>query len=329
MKKAFKFIFGTLALLLIMLVAVFWTPDTDRDEMIAKYGGPSSSFIKDKNGLNIHVRDQGKRDGAPLILIHGGNSSLHVWEKMVTVLGDEFRLISLDLPGHGLTGANTAEDYTTLAMTEAIEDVMDALSIEKAVWVGNSFGGRVAWHGTLLRPDRVSGLILIDASGSVTGDPIKLYLAARIARSPAGGWLVPNFTPKSIVKASLKQVYANDENVTDEIVNRHWELARFPGNRDAVLAMTKLSIERYHWDNIGNIAVPTLILWGEQDETIPLPFAKAFESHIKGSMLITYPNAAHVPMEEIPEDLTRDIKSWYTSNFQLNSRTALATKPIE
>jgi len=319
MKKALKFGLILFIVLIIGGVAALWTPDTNRAEMIAKYGGSNPMFIEDGNGFKIHVRDQGLRRGEALILIHGGNSSLHVWEKMVEDLSDDFRVISLDLPGHGLTGVNQTGDYSPDAMVDAIETVMDRLAVEKAIWVGNSFGGWIAWRGALSRSDRVSGLVLVDASGAITDDPIKPYLAARIARSPLGKLLVPNFTPKSIVRASLKQVMSDDGNVTEALVERNWELARFPGNRDAILDIQKLDRESDEWNKIQNINVPTLILWGEDDVTMPLSFAKAFNNKIENSVLIMHPNAAHVPMEEIPIALSRDIKNWYKVAYNKTS----------
>lgn len=144
MKKAFKLGFSLFVFLMFVVTALFWTPDTNRAEMIAKYGGLNPTFIEDDEGLKIHVRDQGLRNGDALVLIHGGNSSLHVWEKMVRELSDDFRIISMDLPGHGLTGANQTGDYSPDAMADAIETVMDKLAVEKAIWIGNSFGGWIA-----------------------------------------------------------------------------------------------------------------------------------------------------------------------------------------
>ncbi len=316
MKKIFKVSFVLFAFLILMVGIIFWTPDTNREEMIAKYGGPHSTFVQNDDGLKIHVRDQGLRDGPTLILIHGGNGSLHVWEKMVDVLSRDFRLVSLDLPGHGLTGANQTRDYSPDKMADAIEAVMDELAIDKAVWVGNSFGGWIAWRGAQSRPDRVNGIVLIDASGAITDDSIKPYLASRIAGSSIGKWLVPNFTPKFIVRASLKQVVSNDEYVTEAMVERFWELSRFPGNRSAILDIHRLNREDDKWAEIQNISVPTLILWGEDDITVPLSFADAFHDKIPNSVLKIHPNAAHMPMEEIPVELSRDIIAWHATFYE-------------
>src|SRR5690606_5411827 len=79
------------------------TPDTDRDAMIARYGGADAQFAVGPAGQRIHYRDQGKRDAEALVLLHGSNSSLQTWEPLVRRLGDRYRIVTLDLPGHGLT----------------------------------------------------------------------------------------------------------------------------------------------------------------------------------------------------------------------------------
>src|SRR3546814_1087538 len=102
-----------LAALLAILVAflALRTPDTDRDAMIAKYGGPNAQFAAGPAGQNIHYRDQGRRDAPVMILLHGSNSSLQTWEPLVRRLGGDYRIVTLDLPGHGLTGGTPDTDH--------------------------------------------------------------------------------------------------------------------------------------------------------------------------------------------------------------------------
>ncbi|MGV0033428.1 MAG: alpha/beta fold hydrolase [Candidatus Azotimanducaceae bacterium WSBS_2022_MAG_OTU7] len=63
----------------------------------------------------MHYRDEGNASGYPLVLVHGSNASLHTWEPWVSLLGDDYRIISLDLPGHGLTGGVPDGDYSSAA----------------------------------------------------------------------------------------------------------------------------------------------------------------------------------------------------------------------
>src|SRR3546814_18954829 len=89
--------------------------------MIAKYGGPNATFAAGPAGQRIHYRDQGRADGPPIILIHGANASLHKWEPLVKRLGADYRIITLALPGHGLTGPTPDPDYSAQGLMPAVD----------------------------------------------------------------------------------------------------------------------------------------------------------------------------------------------------------------
>ncbi|MEY4269739.1 MAG: hypothetical protein RLZZ58_955, partial [Pseudomonadota bacterium] len=119
--------------LLLALVAAFFalrTPDTDRAAMIAKYAPPPSQFVTAPDGLKIHYRDQGNRRGRPIILLHGFSASLHTWEPLIARLGGAYRVVTLDMPGHGLTGATPDGDYGSAAMIGAVDAVANHLAID-------------------------------------------------------------------------------------------------------------------------------------------------------------------------------------------------------
>ncbi|MFK7840960.1 MAG: alpha/beta fold hydrolase [Sphingorhabdus sp.] len=300
-------------LLLVLLGAAFLffrTPDTDRTEMIAKYSNEASRFLDDGHGAKIHYRDEGNKDGPALLLIHGSNSLLQTWEPLVELLGEKYRLISLDLYGHGLTGPNPDGSYDADTNIATVVKVLDAVGVEKAYWVGNSMGGWLTWRAGLSVPERTEGLVLIDASGAQVEEKGELYLGARLARSSIGQFLLPEITPRSLVKSSLEENFAQPDRLTEELVDRYWELLRFPGNRKAAVDRAKTAREPRKWAEVGTLKMPVLLLWGEKDTLIPLSHAKAFETAIPGSKLITYADAGHLPMEETPEQVARDIDSW-------------------
>ena len=312
MKKTIRIIL----LLLVLLGAAFFvfrTPDTDRTVMIAKYGNEASRFVDDGHGAKIHYRDEGSRDGPALLLIHGSNSMLQTWEPLVALLGDKYRLISLDLYGHGLTGPNPTGAYDAETNTGAAVRVLDTVGVDKAYWVGNSMGGWLTWRAGLSVPDRTLGLVLIDAAGAQVEQKIQPYLGARLAQSPIGQILLPEITPRFLVKSSLEENFARPELLTEELVDRYWELLRFPGNRKAAVDRGKTPREPEKWAEVGRLKMPVLLLWGEQDKVIPLSHARAFATAIPGSKLITYADAGHLPMEETPEQVARDINVWIQS----------------
>ena len=139
-----------------------YSPALPPEVLIARYASDQSKFI-DVAGARAHVRDQGNPACIPLVLIHGAGGSLHIWEGWVRELGSKARLISVDLPGHGLTGAWPRHEYTVDAYVDFIEALVDALKLDRFALAGHSLGGGVAWTFAATRPDRVSQIILIDA----------------------------------------------------------------------------------------------------------------------------------------------------------------------
>ena len=113
--KIIKIIIGFILVLIVTLCVIFWTPNTSFVDMRNKYGGPVSQFLEREGGERLHFRDQGLRSGRTIILVHGTSASLHTWEPLVAKLKGHFRLVSLDLPGHGLTGENPVS-YTHLTL---------------------------------------------------------------------------------------------------------------------------------------------------------------------------------------------------------------------
>ena len=272
-----------------------YSPSLPAETLIVRYANDRSKFI-DVGGVRAHVRDQGNPDGIPLVLIHGSNGSLHAWEGWARELGQQARLISVDLPGHGLTGAWPRDEYTVEAYADFIEVLVDALNLDRFVLAGHSLGGAVAWTFAATRPDRVSQLILIDSAG-YPRDGGETPWPTRLARLPVVGDIGIYFKPESVVRRSLADMYADPAMVTAERVRRTAELQGFPGNRAATLQRARTQ-EPLDPTPLKRLAVPTLILWGAADRWVPPADAFRFQSDIKGAKLEIFETLGHSPMEE-------------------------------
>lgn len=303
---------------LLVIVAIFValrTPDTDRDAMIAKYGGPDASFAAGPAGQRIHYRDQGRRDGRTIVLLHGSNSSLQTWEPLVKRLGGDYRIVTLDLPGHGLTGGTPDKDYSAAGMIAAVDVVAAKLGLDHFILGGNSMGGWVAWRYALAEPGRVDALLLLDAAGMPLRKGEKApesNLGFRLLKNPAGRWLAGQITPRSLVEKSLRQSVAKTGIVDDAMVDRYWELLRFPGNREATALRATLDREPAMADRIGEIKVPVLILFGKQDRLINPSAALTFHDRIAGSEVFLLDGVGHLPMEEAPDATAMTIADFLT-----------------
>jgi pimeloyl-ACP methyl ester carboxylesterase len=273
-----------------------YAPDLPRDYLVGRYGQPPSTFI-DVGGTRAHVRDEGKADAMPLLLIHGSLGSLHVWEGWVAELGDRYRLISVDLPGHGLTGDWPRGEYTIEAYTDFIEVLADTLRLDRFAIAGHSIGGAVAWSFAATRPERVSHLILIDAS-AYPGKG-EAALRTRLARTPLIGDIGIYFKPPWMARRAMAEIYADPAMITPDRVRRFGELQRFPGNRPATLLRAR-DQEPLDPAPLKRLDLPTLIIWGAQDRWLPVADAFRLQNDIKGATLAIFEKAGHDPMEEDP-----------------------------
>lgn len=282
-------------------------PDRPPETLVARWAPAPSEFIA-MHGQVVHLRDEGPReDPEPLVLLHGTSSSLHTWEGWARVLSARRRVITLDLPGFGLTGPFSEEaearygrdDYRGDTLARFVWDVLDQLKVQKAVVGGNSLGGEVAWRMAALAPQRVSRLILVDASGPMF-EPESIPLGFQLARVPVLNRVGDYILPRGVVRQGLESTWGDPSKVTDALVDRYYELTLREGNRRA-LSLRAAQLERgAHVDRLNTLTMPTLILWGERDRLIPPAVALEFERRIVGSQRVVLPGLGHLPQEEDP-----------------------------
>lgn len=291
------------ALLLLVFVAALGlrTPDTDRELMHEKYSSEQSGYIESSGGLRLHYREQGVSQGVPILLLHGNSGSLHVFESLIDRLNDKRRIISIDLPGHGLTGPSPAEDYSYQGFAQALDLVRTKLDIDRLVLVGHSMGGWIAWRYAADHSDAVSELVLIAASGMPprsTDPPPGIGMGIRILKTRLGGFLSQHYLPRSMTAASMRRTFYNEEFIDDASIDRFWELLRYPGNRRALSIRSNQGRDEHLAHRAKDISAPTLLIWGEQDTFVRPSAALSFSERIANSEILILPNVGHMPMLE-------------------------------
>ncbi len=322
MKWILRILGGLLAVLVIAFF-VFRTPDTDPEEMREKYGGAPSQFVDIGDGVKIHLRDEGPRGGesdAPaIILLHGSNADLHTWQPWVDDLSRDYRVIRFDQVGHGLTGPDPEHDYTRANYTEDIEAVADALEVERFIIAGNSMGGKHALAFAIAHPDRVAGMIIVDGSGGQRIEEMSTQedgeddggnIGFTIARMPGVNLLAEQITPRALIAQSLEQSVSNQSMITEAMIDRYWELLRYPGNRAATMARFSTTYQPLEEAEIASLDIPTLILWGEEDRLIPLAAGRWLDQTLPDSELVIYPGIGHLPNEEASDATLADVRQW-------------------
>ncbi|MEM7739215.1 MAG: alpha/beta hydrolase [Pseudomonadota bacterium] len=305
--------FLTILLLLVLLVlgggtAALWTPDTDVAEMKAKYGGPEALYAPAVGGMQVHYRVSGPVDAPAVVLIHGTSASLHTWEPLRATLENDYRVIAYDQPGHGLTGPHPDRLYTYDAMADGLDAVFAAEGINEAVLIGNSMGGWIAWRDAIARPDRVKALVLVDAAGIPQSFVERSNLGFRILQNPVGRLASTKLTPRAAIENSIYGTLSKHEVIDDAMVDRYWELLRYPGNRQAMA--DQFAGERADLSGrLKEVTVPTLVVFGDEDPLIHPSAADGFVDRMPNARAIIYEGVGHAPMEEIPALFGADVRA--------------------
>ena len=254
-------------------------------------------------GHNLAYLDVGQ--GRPVILIHGFGGSMWQWEHQQRPLSAEFRLITPDLIGSGLSDKPDIE-YRPDQMLDYFVGFMDALEIPHAALVGNSMGAGLAIGMALAHPDRVSQLVLIDGLPANVRERVTSPSIQRALDTPAPSWLASfgNWLFGGVmIESVLKEIVHDPALLTPAVIERSNRNRQRPGMiRPLMTVRDSLPL----WESgfarrIGEIAHPTLIVWGEEDRVFPLAVGEELQRTIKGSSLVRIPNAGHIPQWERPD----------------------------
>ena len=282
----------------------------DVEGLIAKYGSPPSQFITLSSGAIVHLRDEGDSEAPPIVLVHGHSEDLHTWNQLAKHLVESFRVIRFDLRRHGLTGPATDNEYRIENYVSDLSMVIEHLGIDRFILVGHSMGGRISVKYTMGNPERVSSLILISASGAPRKENTPQPMALRLMRNPLGRFLVKRIWSRNMAKKSLVDMVFDESSITDEEIDRMWELSKYPGSMDAMFREFAETWGDFNPSEMGGITTNTLLIWGEGDTICPESMGEWYDSHLPNSTMVRLPNIGHNPHFECPGRCFGEISSW-------------------
>ena len=316
---------GLFAIGTIYVFAAYYQSELGRDQLL-RYVNQESKFVKLKNGAEVHFRDEGIEDGPVLLLFHGGLGSLHNWEGWTKHLSNEFRLVSLDFPAHGLTGRIPSDIYTRETMVETAKQLMDHLGIEKFSIAGNSMGGGVALQFALEHQDRVQTLILIGSEGIPNRE--EGYDASQFSDEKPLPPTDPSykkvskleefqtrFYSNANIKDVLTELVGNPSVLTDEFVDYYARIIRHRGNRYANILMFRQWLDpdadpRDLENRLKEITVPVLYIHGSKDNTVPERIARRFDELLPNCHLSIYDGVGHMAQIEKPEQSAAEVSEF-------------------
>ena len=280
---------------------------------------PPSALLFDEWEIELHGHRVIYRiagDGPPVVLIHGMvNSSKH-WEHVALRLADRYTVVAPDLLGHGDSAA-VRGDYSLGAHACSIRDLLTTIGIDRATVVGHSLGGGIAMQFFYQFPQRVERLALI-SSGGLGHEVSPMLRGAALPGAAAGIWLVANRRVRSALDRAGERLRARGSRrgVYMQAVARAMRPLQDAEARHAFLQTLRsvIDVRGQHVSARDRLyllgELPTLIVWGERDNTIPMAHGLAAHELIPNSRFVTLPKAAHFPNLEDPDGLADAVLDW-------------------
>jgi pimeloyl-ACP methyl ester carboxylesterase len=288
---------GVAGLVLAGALVGLWTPDLDSHALEQTYATPHTQFLV-MEGQRVHYQDSGPSHAPVIVLLHGFGSSLQTWSTWVDSLNKTYRVISLDLPGFGLTGPNSTHAYTDADDVQFVENFVNQLQIDQFTLVGHSMGGKIAWNVAATHPSKVQQLILIAPDGYSKPQELGMKPYAL----PAWSKLMQYCLPRFLVKKSLEPAFYDADAMTEDLLTRYHDFLRAPGVRQAIIDRANQTINTDPVERLKKITAPTLLLWGAADQMIPSDNAQQYARVLTNSSTVVLPEQGHLLQEERPQE---------------------------
>lgn len=283
------------------------------------YGNPDPRWLKidwrehlrrvELPGSTVGYVELGR--GEPLVFVHGLSGCWQNWLENIPYLARRYRCLALDLPGFG-SSPMPSWDISIPAYGRLLHDFCERLGLSASAVVGNSMGGFIATEAAIAAPGRFSRLVLVSAAG-ITWAEARQEQARMIARAgKVAAPLLFRFRKVGLVRPQARQlafrgIFHYPNRLRPELLYEQMEPAlQSPGFPDAIRTLVGYDIR----ERLGEIEVPTLIVWGRNDRVVPVPAAYNYQRRIPGSRLEIFEHTGHLPQLERPARFNRLVEEF-------------------
>ena len=265
---------------------------------------PATGEDEESEVARIHYLEAGV--GEPLLLIHSVGQSLYTWRNVFAELSDNYRVIALDLPGHGYSSRPNSFTYTADDMAAVLNLFLDALNVKSAHMIGFSLGAMYMLRFLSLYPRRVANCVAI-SPGGVTEQMPKLI---QQLQTPLVATFARNLYTASNVRALLKECVSDETLIDDHVVKQYYEPIADGLAREAIM----YALRNFDMDAIAEGLMPVehevLVLWGKNDRWHPPAGSVYFQSLLRTGRYYLVRNAGHLLQEEAPAKLLEIVYSY-------------------
>ncbi|MDY6939981.1 MAG: alpha/beta hydrolase [Cyanobacteriota bacterium] len=239
---------------------------------------------------------QGTTQSTPILLLHGFDSSVFEFRRLLPLLAQKRETWAIDLLGFGFTDRTAGNTFTTTDIKIHLYSFWKTLIDRPIILIGASMGGAAAIDFTLTYPDAVEKLVLLDSAGLAKGPVMGKFLVPPIDR------LATEFLRRPQVRRNISQTAYYDKKLNSLDAQLcaalHLEM---PGWHEALVSFTKSGGYGSFRDRLGQLETSTLVIWGENDKILGTKDAGKFERAIANSQLVWVEKCGHVPHLEQPE----------------------------
>jgi pimeloyl-ACP methyl ester carboxylesterase len=263
-------------------------------------------------GLSLHYETYGH--GKPVVLIHGLGLDSHTWRHLIAPLSQHHRVVTLDLKGHGMSPKPDDDMYSLYDQARLVSRFIIEHDLRNVTLIGHSYGGGVALASAVYlnrsHPNRVERLVLIDGIAYEQSLPMFVRLLA----TPILGPLLIHLVPETRqIRSIMELTYYDDHLIEDESIERYAQSLRSPGAKSALLSTARQilpsDIEAFA-QMYRELRVPTLILWGKEDEIIPLSIGQRLAFDLPNATFEVLAETGHAQQEERPAETLRLIEGF-------------------
>ena len=273
---------------------------------------PQDRYVQ-VNGLRYHYTEF-PAPGEKVFLLHGFGSSTASWERVAPLLQKQgLHVYALDMMGFGYSDKPRDRAYDPVALTDSVNEWLDAMDLHDVTFVGNSLGGGIGMLMTQRHPDKIKRLVAVDPA--VPYPEFKLPFVIWLASLPGVQYVSQPFMCEFLIKTNLQYVYYDKSKLTPTMLNAYMTRMQLPG---AAYAMSRVANASHPQeflpmlDHIANKKPEALILWGANDPWIPLSCAYKLKKDLPFAKLCILPECGHAPQEEKPVETAALIADFIT-----------------
>jgi pimeloyl-ACP methyl ester carboxylesterase len=271
----------------------------------------------------VHYVERGEGDDH-IVLIHGFSANTFSWRSCIEPLARAgFHVWALDLIGFGASDKPHDAPYCFDLFVEQIRAFLQTKGIERPHLVGHSMGGCVTLGVAMRVPHLLKTITIVDSIGY----PQEMPWLFKISRG-LGEWLAPLLS-RSTIAHMLSQTIQAGQELDDETIDAYWlPLAAEGGKKAAIAVLAHFDNEAFEKMSLGfrGIQLPALVVWGQDDELVPVSNAYRFHRDLRRSHLRVFPRCGHSPQEECSEHFVTSLTSFAR---RYNQALEEAEEPME